>query len=80
MNDRERLVQWMQENGYDTRRLALVTGDTRTNIHWMIKPDEPREINQAFKWRFREAFGNDEADRVFCPGKIARSVADSELA
>lgn len=63
-NDKERLAKWMEANGYTVRSLAEKTGDTVSSIHQMVKGD--RAINSAFKWRFKQAFGNEIADSVFC--------------
>lgn len=63
MSELERLKRWMQENDLDYRSLANATGDTYSAIHMMT--NGKREINGAFKWRFAEAFGHDEAKKVF---------------
>lgn len=63
MNDKQRLIAWMEENGHDCRSLSLATGDTYSNIHMMTKGD--RHPNDAFKWRFQETFGHEVAMQVF---------------
>jgi hypothetical protein len=63
MDEKQRLLQWMQEHGHDYRSLAAATGDTYSNIHMMT--NGKREINDAFKWRFKTAFGDKEANKVF---------------
>lgn len=68
MDERERLLQWMQEKGFSTSSLAESTGDAFSNIHMMLKGD--RKLNDAFKWRFAVAFGWDEAVTVFQPVNV----------
>jgi len=63
MNEKERLNQWMQARGFDTKTLAAATGDSFSGIYMITKGD--REVNDAFKWRFALAFGWDEATQVF---------------
>lgn len=65
MNEKERLVQWMQERGFDTETLAAATGDSYSTVYMITKSD--RRVNDAFKWRFTVAFGFDEAIAVFQP-------------
>lgn len=63
MNDKQRLLQWMETHGLTVGAVAEATGDFPSNISMMTKG--PREVNQAFKWRFGEAFGFDVARQVF---------------
>lgn len=63
MNDRERLIQWMQENGRTPSTLAVKTGDTPSSISQMV--NGKRDVNDAFKWRFQRAFGHDIAMSIF---------------
>lgn len=67
MDDRERdrlnLIEWMKEKNLDAKTVAEATGDTLSTIAMMINDD--RRVNQAFKWRFRCAFGDEEASAVF---------------
>lgn len=65
MTEKKRLMQWMQEKGFDTETLATATGDSYSSIYMMTKGDRP--VNDAFKWRFSETFGWEEAQKVFCP-------------
>lgn len=65
MNEKERLIQWMREKGFDTETLAAATGDSYSSIYMLTKSDRP--INDAFKWRFAVAFGWSEAVSVFQP-------------
>jgi hypothetical protein len=43
--------------------VAEATGDTLSTIIMFVNDD--RRVNQAFKWRFQEAFGYEEAQSVF---------------
>jgi len=67
MDDRERdrlaLIEWMKEKNLDAKTVAEATGDTVSTIIMFVNDD--RRVNQAFKWRFRCAFGDDEATAVF---------------
>lgn len=63
MDDKERLVAWMTEKGYNYRTLAAATGDTISSINMMISGY--RQINDAFKFRFWKVFGEEETQKVF---------------
>jgi hypothetical protein len=71
--ERERLVTWMNENGYRETTLAAATGDFYNNIKAMLKGD--RRVSQAFKWRFEDAFGNEEANKVFRPHLVTAETS-----
>lgn len=73
MKEKERLLRWMQERGFDTQTLADATGDTFSTIHMITKGD--RRVNDAFKWRFAVAFGWDEAAKVFDVPQAQMAVA-----
>jgi transcriptional regulator with XRE-family HTH domain len=73
MSDKQRLRQWMEQNGYDYRSLAAATGDTRTSIHMMVYGN--RSVNQAFMWRFANAFGFNEAKKVFVETRTTKAAA-----
>lgn len=70
MNDKERLLQWMKERNISMSQLARATGDHTSAISMMT--NGPREVNQAFKWRFGEAFGFDVATQIFLDNPIQR--------
>ena len=76
MTEKERLMQWMQEKGFDTESLATATGDSYSSIYMMTKGD--RAVNDAFKWRFAETFGWEEAKSLFLP--VANQVSYPEAA
>lgn len=63
MDDRQRLLQWMEANEVGVSQLARTTGDFKSSISYMIHGH--REINQAFKWRFGKAYGFDVAEQIF---------------
>lgn len=63
MSERERFLQWMKDKGLDTKTVAEATGDTYSTVHMISKGDRP--VSDAFKWRFRCAFGDQEASLVF---------------
>lgn len=63
MNDRERLVQWMRENGYTNGTLAAKMGEVRHTIYYMTKGGRP--VGDAFKHRFYVAFGHEVSEQVF---------------
>lgn len=63
MNEKERLNQWMEARGFDTKTLAAATGDSFSSIYMITKGN--RDVNDAFKWRFALAFGWDEAIQIF---------------
>lgn len=63
MNDVERLKKWMDEQGLTYRTLADATKDTHSTVHMML--NGRRDINEAYKWRFQKAFGNDVAMSIF---------------
>lgn len=63
MNDKERLLQWMESHGLSASAVAEATGDFPSNISMMTKG--PRDVNQAFKWRFGKAFGFAVAEQIF---------------
>jgi hypothetical protein len=63
MNDKQRLAQWMKDNGYSTRTLAAKMGVSHTGIHLIA--NGPRPVSDAFKWRFKRAFGGKIADSLF---------------
>lgn len=71
MTAKEQLKQWMENNGRDYRSVADATGDTYSAVHMMV--NGKREINDAFKWRFAQAFGHDVAKSVF--GSALEAVA-----
>lgn len=72
MSEKQRLIQWMEENGHNYRTLADATGDTYSTIHMMTKGD--RAISDAFKWRFQKTFGHEEAFKVFGEQTVEASV------
>lgn len=72
MTDKERLVAWMKANGYSQLTLANATGDARNNISMMLSDE--RSITDSFKWRFRQALGNEAADAVFGAPQVATPV------
>ena len=63
MNDRERLIQWMQDKKLTPAALAAETGDTRSLVAMIVNGGRP--VGDAFKWRFRQAFGDEAANDVF---------------
>ena len=63
MDERERLVQWMKIKELNSYALARDTGDTKSSISMIV--NGRRSVSDAFKWRFRKAYGDDEATRVF---------------
>lgn len=77
MSDKERLITWMNDNHITAAKLARATGDHRVTIHHMTRGD--REINQAFKWRFGEAFGFDVAKQIFADTPSAQPEIATEL-
>lgn len=62
-DDRERLVQWMKDNGYDYRTLAAATGDPVSQVHMITSG--ARSVSDAFKFRFFRAFGQEELNKAF---------------
>lgn len=77
MNDKQRLLQWMHDNGYSTRSLAAKIGVSHTGIHYMTSGDRP--VSDAFKWRFKKVFGAEIADSLF-PSKDEVKVIVAEPA
>lgn len=75
MNDKQRLLQWMEENGHSYRSLAAATGDTLSSAQQMTNGD--RKVNQAFKWRFALAFGFDLAKELFTDEPVEEPSSDS---
>lgn len=67
--ERERLIAWMKKNGYKETTLAAATGDFYNNIKAMLYGK--RHISQAFKWRFEDVFGNEEANKIFRPHLVS---------
>jgi hypothetical protein len=66
MTDRERLLRWMQEKGFDLDSLALVTDDSFSNLYLMlVSQKNARPISDKFKWRFAQHFGWEEATKIF---------------
>lgn len=64
--DRERLLRWMQEKGFDIETLAAATDDSYSGLYLMLAPNKNlRPINERFKWRFAQRFGWEEAERIF---------------
>lgn len=66
--DRTKLIAWMKAKNLDAKSVADATGDTVSTVTMMINDD--RRVNQAFKWRFRCAFGDAEASAVFGPAPM----------
>lgn len=75
MTDRERLVRWMADNGYNDRTLADALGDVRQGVWYMTSGK--RDVSAGFILRFRRVFGNAVTDSIFVD---FAPVADSELA
>lgn len=75
MNDKQRLLQWMEANGHDYRSLAIATGDTRSSVHQMVIGE--REVNQAFKWRFGLAFGFEVAKEIFVEQPVVEPTTEA---
>jgi plasmid maintenance system antidote protein VapI len=73
MNDKERLLQWIKEQNISAARLANATGDHASAISMMTVG--PREVSQAFKWRFGKAFGFDVAEQIFIDEPLERQTA-----
>ena len=63
MDERERLVEWMRLKGKTSYAVAVATGDSTSNISMII--NGKRSVSDAFKWRFRIAYGNAEANKIF---------------
>lgn len=63
MTEQEILLHFMQERGFDFESLAAATGDSRSSIYMITRGGRP--VNDAFKWRFAQAFGWEEAERLF---------------
>lgn len=63
MNDRERLLQWMEVNDVDAKTLTERMGVTRAYTSMII--NDKRDINTFFKWKFSEAFGHEIAAQLF---------------
>jgi hypothetical protein len=63
MTHQQALSQWMRDRGFDYQTLAEATGDSYSNIYMMARGLRP--VNDAFKWRFAQQFGWDEAQTLF---------------
>lgn len=63
----QRLLEWMEANGYTDSTLAEATGDFFANVNAMTRG--ARRISQGFKFRFGERFGDDERNRLFRHGE-----------
>lgn len=61
--ERDRFVQWMKDRGLSTKAVADATGDTYSMVHMIVNGNRP--LNDAFKWRFKVAFGDEEANDIF---------------
>lgn len=70
--ERARLVQWMEANDYTPATLARATGDFYNNIQLMTYGN--RRISQGFKWRFKLAFGDEAANRLFAADPATQVV------
>jgi plasmid maintenance system antidote protein VapI len=73
MDERERLVQWMKIKGLNAYALAKATGDTTSTVSMIV--NGKRSVSDAFKWRFRKAFGDSEATKLFDARPIISSYA-----
>lgn len=74
MNDRERLLQWMSQNGISHASLAESVGVTRALISMIATGD--REVSGNFKMAFRRAFGNEAVDRVFPDSAPVKAIPE----
>lgn len=63
MNESERLEAWMKDKGFNITSLSEAIGDSYSTVWFIVKGERP--VNDAFKWRFAQRFGYDEATRLF---------------
>jgi hypothetical protein len=63
MTDKDRLQEWMRENGYTLKTLAPVVGISYNTL-WRMVVERP-DVGDRFITAFIRQFGCDEAVRVF---------------
>lgn len=72
MDDRERLQQWMRAQNVSQSALAKRLGLSRAMVSYLLSGT--KGISPNFKWRFRQALGNEAADAVFGAPQVVTQV------
>lgn len=63
MTERQRLDRWMDKHNIGNTDLARRLDFDRSYIYLLRTGG--RDITDAFRWRFRSAYGNELADEIF---------------
>lgn len=63
MNDNERILAWMKERNIGNSELAAALGISY-DLAYKVTTGQ-RIVTDAFKWQFQQAYGYEEASRLF---------------
>lgn len=63
MEEQIRLQEWIKENDFTLSDFGKEVGFHRSTISLVVNGKRP--ITNNFRWKFREAFGEDVANNIF---------------